>query len=81
MGFQIQEKSVATDIWVIPVGSWVRGPVQSDRVSVLVQAINDTADHWPFSFAGHLRIVTDDGNPVIRYKVSAGRVKRLRRLY
>lgn len=82
MGYQIQEKSIATEIWVAPKQTYrVHGPVYSDRVSVLVQTIEATADKWPFDWAGHLRIVTDDGKPVSRWKVWPGRAKKLRRRY
>jgi hypothetical protein len=82
MGYQIQEKSIGYEIWVVPDrSSLVHGPVRSGRVSELVQVITDTADHWPFDWPGHLRIVTNDGRPVSRWKVWAGRAKQLRRRY
>lgn len=82
MGYQIQEKSIQHEIWVVPEGGYrVRGPVTSKRVSELVQSIVDTADHWPFSWPGHLRIVTDYGKPVSRWKVWPGRAKKLKRRY
>ena len=82
MGFQIQQKSIMYRTWVIPHGSYlVKGPVRAANVSALQDTIVRTADEWPFDFAGNFRIVTDRGDPVSRWKVWSGRVKRLRRRY
>lgn len=82
MAYQIQEKSIQHEIWVIPDERYlVHGPVRSDRVSELTKTIEDTADHWPFTWPGHFRIVTNDGKPISRWKVWPGRTKRLVRRY
>lgn len=82
MGFQIQVKSISNDIWVIPDRyDWKSKAVRSQRSSDLVAAIHEAADERTLSFAQHVRIVTDDGDPVSRWKIWSGRVKQLRRRY
>ena len=81
MSFHIQERSITTDIWVMPVSYRIKGIVRATNVSVLEQTIREAADVRTLSFPTNLRIVTDDGEPVSRWKVWPGRAKKLRRRY
>lgn len=83
MGFKIQQKSIMHDIWVTPTRQhdWYSLPVTADQVSVLNDSVLEYANQRTLDFATHIRIVTEDGAPVSRFKVWPGRVRQLRRRY
>lgn len=73
MGFHIQRRSISHEIWVIPDRyDWRDHLVRSERSSDLVAAIHAVADERTLSHPDHIRIVTDDGDPVSRWKDLAG---------
>lgn len=81
-GFQIQQQSIGADIWVVPtVEPWWReaGELRSSSIDTLRQTIDRAADKWPFSFSRDVRIVSDRGDAVERYRVRMGSARRLRR--
>ena len=82
-GFQIQVRSISNDIWVIPSDRYdfKKSTVQSERISTLRDTIQWVADHRTLGFAMHVRIVTDDGDPVERWIVRPGSMKKLKRRY
>lgn len=82
-GFQIQVQSIQWDIWVKPEDPFRQAPklVSSTSVEELRDSIRQAADERTLSFAQHVRIVTDDGAPVERWKITPGVAKRLRRRY
>jgi hypothetical protein len=77
--FQLQERHELPTIWVTPTSFGLPG--FADTAPELRQAILDMANSYSYSSPRQYRIVTDAGTPVERWKVTAGKAKKLRRRY
>lgn len=77
-GFQLQVKSITSPVWYVDTGAYSQRPqlTKSHSVSELRESIQKAADVRTLSHTLHVRIVTDDGDPVERWKIKPGRAKK-----
>ncbi len=77
-GFHIQVRSITTPVWYEDRSDFSERPrpTRADTVSELRNAIISAADSRTLAFTQHVRIVTNDGKPVERWKIRPGRAVR-----
>lgn len=73
-GFHIQVKDICSPIWFEDRSRFSQSPrpTRGATVSELREVIQDAADNRTLSFTQHVRIVTDGGSPVERWKIRPG---------
>lgn len=80
--FTIQRRSISAGICHTANGYRFRGAgnrAESGSIDELRAQLRRVADTETLSFWQHYRIITADGEPVERYKLKPGRLKRTRR--
>lgn len=79
--FQLQVKALGSPIWYREKSEYGQSPrkTEADSVSELREAIQLAADKRTLNFPEHVRIITDKGAPVERWKITPGNAKKLRR--
>lgn len=80
-GFQIQVRSILSGIWYEDTSRFSERPqvTRAQTVSELRESIIEAADSRTLPFVMHVRVITDDGEAVERWKIRPGFAKRLRR--
>ena len=81
--FQLQVKAIGSPIWYTDTSTFSQSPAKTEAstVSELREAIVQAADRRTLSFSQHVRIITDDGDPVERWVIRPGEAKKLSRRY
>lgn len=79
--FQAQYLRGVMGIWIAPPDYPSEPHAFAGSAEELRTQIQKYADSYPYSSPQHWRIVTSSGAPVERWKITAGKAKRLKRRY